>query len=160
MINLRPITADDQEFLYRVYASTRQEELAATGWPEQQKEVFLRQQFNAQHQYYQQHYSHSSFDVIEVDKCPAGRLYLARWPEEFRIIDIALLPEFRGQGVGSGLLTRILTEARQARLPVTIHVERNNPALDLYQRLGFHLAEDKGVYLFLRCNPPDKDHHA
>ena len=153
MFTLRPITPADQEFLYCVYASTRQEELAHVGWAEAQKEAFLRQQFDAQHQYYQEYYAGSAFDIIEVEGQPAGRLYLARWAEEFRIIDIALQPAFRRRGVGGRLLRQIMDEAAQAGKPVSIHVERNNPALGLYGRLGFQLAEDKGVYLFLKWDP-------
>ena len=153
MLTLRPITPADQEFLFCVYASTRQEELAITDWSGAQKEVILHQQFAAQHQYYQEYYTGSTFDIIEVDGQPAGRLYLARWADEFRIIDIALLPEFRRRGLGQRLLQDILVKAGKAGLPVTIHVERNNPALSLYTDLGFELAEDKGVYLFLKWEP-------
>ena len=153
MLTLRPITPTDQEFLFGVYASTRQEELSITDWSDTQKEAFLRQQFLAQHQYYQEYYTGSTFDVIAVDGQSAGRLYLARWKDEYRIIDIALLPEFRRRGLGRELLQNILAEAGHAGLPVTIHVERNNPALALYEQLGFRLAEDKGVYLFLKWEP-------
>lgn len=150
---LRPITPEDHEFLYRLYASTRQAEMDLVSWDDAQKAAFLRQQFEAQHQHYVQYYPHTDFDVIEIDGQPAGRLYLRRGEHEYRIVDIALLPEFRGRGVGTALLAAIQHEARQASLPVTIHVERFNPALEWYQQLGFHLLEDKGVYLFMEWRP-------
>lgn len=152
-ITLRPITPDDEAFLYRLYASTRAEELAMVEWDEPQKEAFLWQQFSAQHTYYQAHYYDTSFQVILWAGESVGRLYLARWQDEHRIVDIALLPVYRRQGIGSALLAEIIAEAEGKSLPVRIHVERENPALQLYERLGFHLLEDKGVYLFLERPP-------
>lgn len=146
---LRAASPDDAAFLCRVYASTRAEELSALEWTDDQKGAFLRMQFEAQHRYYQENYPSSSFDVVLVDGRPAGRLYVARWPEELRVIDVALLPEFRRRGIGTSLLRGLLEEAQGRGLPVRIHVERFNPALVLYERLGFRVLEDRGVYLFL-----------
>lgn len=145
-IALRPIRGEDMEFLFRVYASTRQEELAPVPWSEGMKEAFFRQQFAAQHAYYQEHYTGAEFDVILVDGAPAGRLYVARWADEIRIVDIALLPEFRGKGVGTRLLGEVLAEAGRKGLPARIHVERDNPARTLYLRLGFRDVSDHGIY--------------
>jgi ribosomal protein S18 acetylase RimI-like enzyme len=136
-----------------VYASTRVEELALVDWDDAQKETFLRAQFDAQDAWYREAYAKASFDVILVHGEPAGRLYLHRGPSEIRIMDIALLPEYRGGGVGTSLLEELAAEADAAGKRLTIHVERMNPALRLYERLGFAVAEDKGVYLFLERRP-------
>jgi len=153
-ISFRPITEDDLEFLYRVYASTREAEMALLVWPDREKEDFLRFQFNAQHTYYQQHFVESQFDLILLDGQPIGRLYLDRRKDEFRIIDIALLTQYRGQGIGGQIMADILQEAGRARLPVRIHVEQNNPALRLYHRLGFKEIGDEGVYYLMEWLPP------
>jgi GNAT superfamily N-acetyltransferase len=152
-IALRPISADDMAFLCRVYAGTREEELAVTDWSPAQKEAFLVMQFNAQHTYYQENYLGAAFQVVLLDKQPIGRLYMIRWPDELRIIDIALLPAHRGRGVGTAILGAILAEGRRLNLPVRIHVERFNPALRLYTRLGFRQAADKGVYYLMERIP-------
>jgi ribosomal protein S18 acetylase RimI-like enzyme len=122
-------------------------------WDDAQKDAFLRRQFAAQAAWWGEHYADASFDVVVVDGEPAGRLYVHRGERELRIVDIALLPEYRGSGVGTSLLGNLLAEADAAGKSVTIHVERLNPALRLYERLGFTLAEDKGVYLFLERRP-------
>jgi ribosomal protein S18 acetylase RimI-like enzyme len=122
-------------------------------WDDAQKDAFLRMQFDAQDAWWHEHYSGASFDVILVDGEPAGRLYVRRGATDIRIVDIALLPEHRGNGVGSALIRDLLAEADAAEKCVTIHVERMNPALRLYERLGFAVAEDKGVYLFLERRP-------
>ncbi len=140
---------DDREFLDTLYAGTRASEMEQTGWDEMQKAQFLRAQFEAQHAFYQEQFPRAAFDVIEVDGHAAGRLYLDRRAGEFRVIDIALLPDFRGRGIGGALMSGVMTEARAAGVPVRIHVERFNPARSLYERLNFRELEDKGVYILM-----------
>jgi ribosomal protein S18 acetylase RimI-like enzyme len=149
MTSLRPITQADVSFLARVYASSRAEELAITGWPDEVKADFCRRQFDAQSAYYAQNYPGASFQIIERDGWPIGRLYVDRWEKEIRIVDITLLPEARGSGIGTKLLRDLQEESRAAGKSLTIHVERFNRALGLYQRLGFQQIEDKGVYLLM-----------
>jgi GNAT superfamily N-acetyltransferase len=152
-LRFRPISPDDQELLLRVYGSTRDEELSSVAWEPGHREAFLLQQFTAQHAWYQENYAAAEFLVILLDGKPAGRLYVIRWEKEIRLIDIALLPEHRNGGLGSAILGEILAEGRAAGKPVTIHVEKFNPALRLYERLGFTPIEDRGVY-FLMERPP------
>jgi len=148
-LSLRPITPEDDSFLAAVYASTRAEELLVTDWSDEQKMAFCRMQFDAQTTHYTANYPGASFQIIERSGVPAGRLYLARWEKEIRIVDITLLPEHRGTGIGTKLLKELQEEARGAGKKLSIHVERLNPALQLYERLGFQQVEDKGVYLLL-----------
>jgi ribosomal protein S18 acetylase RimI-like enzyme len=122
-------------------------------WGDGEKEAFLRQQFDAQDAYYREHYDGASFDVIEVDGEPAGRLYVARWEDEIRIMDIALLPEHRGAGLGTRLLRELLAEGARSGRRVSIHVEKHNRALRLYERLGFVAVADRGVHLLLEARP-------
>jgi len=152
-ITLRSIKNRDRDLLYCIYASTREDELSVLDWSRAQKEEFLRQQFEAQHAYYIEQFTNAAFDLIVLDRSPIGRLYVDRRSNEIRVIDIALLPEYRGKGIGSRLMMTILSEARLAGLPVRIHVEQNNPALHLYERLGFSPIEDEGVYLLMEWRP-------
>ena len=118
-------------------------------WDAAQKAAFLQMQFAAQHAYYQEQYADAAFDVILVGGQPAGRLYIHRRDDEFRIVDIALLPEFCNRGLGTTLLKNLQSETAAAGKTLRIHVERFNPALRLYERLGFRQIEDRGVYLFM-----------
>lgn len=148
-LTLRPATPADRELLFRVYASTREEELAPVPWPPEAKEAFLRQQFDAQDSWWRANYAGATYEVIVVAGVDSGRLYLWEGPKEIRVVDVALLPEARRRGAGTRLLEGLKERARAAGKAVSIHVERMNPALALYERLGFRLVEDKGVYLFL-----------
>jgi ribosomal protein S18 acetylase RimI-like enzyme len=150
-VTLRPVEPEDYPLLRAVYASTREEELALVQWDVGQREEFLRQQFDAQDAYYRENYTDTSFDVIEVDGRAAGRLYVARWEDEIRIVDIALLPEFRGFGVGTELVSGLLDEAAAAGKRLSIHVEKFNRARALYERLGFTQTADRGVYVLMEA---------
>lgn len=149
-VTLRLRTAEDMPFLAAVYASTRLEELARTGWPKTQIDTFLASQSAAQEAHYAQHYPGCAFYVIahEADRC--GRLYLDTWPSEVRIVDISLLPAHRGHGIGTKLLEAIIAYATSLGREVSIHVEFENPALRLYDRLGFERIEERGVYYLMR----------
>ncbi|MHC5654965.1 GNAT family N-acetyltransferase [Stappia sp. ICDLI1TA098] len=155
---LRAFTADgvssaDLAFLSRLYASTRAEELAPVPWSEAEKAAFLDMQFHAQHTHYMQNYPDAAWFIIEREGEAIGRLYLERWTSEIRIIDIALLPLARGDGLGAALLADVLAMAEREGRAVGIHVEHNNRAMGLYRRLGFVLVEDKGIYHLLRWRP-------
>lgn len=145
-IALRPAGDDDRPFLLTVYSSTRAEELAVVPWTDEQKDAFLRMQFEAQDSWYRQIYPDGEFLVVVREGTPIGRLYVARLLTEVIVVDIALLPEHRGQGIGSRLLADILAEADRDRLPITLHVEPLNPVKRLYERLGFEVREQGQVY--------------
>jgi len=156
-IDLRDVKADDADFLYSVYASTRADEMARVDWNTEQKEAFLRMQCNAQSQFYIENYPGATFQVITLNDQHVGRLYIHRREDEIRIMDITLLPEYRNLGIGSSLLQDILEQGKNLKLPVTIHVEQFNPALRLYKRMGFYPKEDKGVYLLMEWSPISKE---
>ena len=150
---LRPITENDWEFVYRVYASTRQGEMDQVPWSPEEKENFLRFQFHAQKTYYDEHFADAEFSIIESEGEALGRLYIDRRKDEIRLVDIALLPEARGRGIGSELMADILAEGEAKNLLVRIHVEHNNPAMGLYKRLGFKKIEEQGVYWLMEWTP-------
>jgi ribosomal protein S18 acetylase RimI-like enzyme len=149
-LTARRMIESDLPFLAQVYASTRAEELAPVPWTDAHKNAFLESQFQAQHAHYQRYYPNADWLVISHGGCDVGRLYIERWPSQHRIIDIALLPGHCGRGFGTALLRDLMDEAAAAGNAVSIHVEKNNPAMRLYRRLGFRTEEDKGVYDLMR----------
>jgi GNAT superfamily N-acetyltransferase len=150
------MTPEDLDFSYRVYASTRAEEMALTDWDEQEKEVFLRMQFQAQHDYYHQHWPDARYDLILLDEEPVGRLYVHRRTDEIRIVDVALLSEHRNRGIGGKIMQDLLAEGLESRRPVTIHVLKMNvQGQRFYARLGFSVAADVGSHLLMRWAPEE-----
>ncbi|HEV2964276.1 MAG TPA: GNAT family N-acetyltransferase [Candidatus Angelobacter sp.] len=152
-ITLRPVSDQDDDFLLSVYASTRIAELAQVPWSPEQKEVFVRMQFNAQKQHYATEYPQANHDLICVDGVPVGRLYLARDADALHILDITVLPEHRNSGIGSFLLGQVIEEARSEGRPVTIYIETFNPSLRLFERLGFRKDKENGFQLLLKWSP-------
>jgi GNAT superfamily N-acetyltransferase len=148
-IALREENESDLPFLVDLYASTRADELAPVPWPEAEKRAFLAHQFALQREQYRQHYAGAEWLLIERDAVPIGRLYLRRGNSEVRLMDIALVPEVRGAGLGTRLTRHLLDWADALALPVTLHVEPFNPAYRLYRRFGFGYVRSTGVYHFL-----------
>jgi GNAT superfamily N-acetyltransferase len=153
-IGYRSATDADLPFLALVYGSTRIEEVAQSGWPLETQRQFLAHQFDAQHRHYRKHYPAAEWLVIERGGAAVGRLYIEEWPDQIRLIDIALLPDQRGTGAGSAILSDLMDMAAAAAKPLTIHVEKNNPAMRLYRRLGFAPIDEHGVYDLMEWRPP------
>jgi ribosomal protein S18 acetylase RimI-like enzyme len=148
---LRPLDAADEESSFAVYASTRAAEMDLVSWSVEQKNAFLRMQFNAQRQHYHLHYPQACWQLIEVAGQAAGRLVSDDSdPQMSLLMDIALLPEYRGQGLGTAILHDWLAAAERAHKTISLHVEPNNPALRLYQRLGFEICAQSGFYLEMK----------
>jgi ribosomal protein S18 acetylase RimI-like enzyme len=151
---LRPAGPDDEEFLFALYASTREEELSLVPWSPEEKRQFLRMQFHAQTAHYKSHSPAASFDVIVAGDERAGRLIVDRRPGEIHIVDIALMPEFRGRGIGSSYLKELAGEAHGRGVPLRIFVEFDNPAQRLYERLGFVCVAEHGAHRHMELSPP------
>jgi ribosomal protein S18 acetylase RimI-like enzyme len=152
-LTLREATVDDEPFLFRVYADSRREELAHVPWTDEQRHAFLASQFAAQYRYYRENYDGATYQIVLADGQPVGRLFVARWPDEIRVVDIALLTEYRGAGVGTRVMRELCDEADAIGTPIGIHVEKQNAARRLYTRLGFGERQDRGVYSYL-VRPP------
>ena len=143
------MTEADREFLLGLYATTREAELAQVAWDDSVKRAFVEHQFSAQDELYRAHYPGARLDVIECDGERAGRLYVYRGEKDIRIMDIAVSPSFRGRGIGTALIEDLIEEARSSGRSVSIHVELQNPARSLYERLGFVPAGEHGVYVLM-----------
>ncbi|SRR5579859_48072 len=149
-VTLRPATAIDDDFLYSVYASTRAEEMKRVPWTAEQQEAFVKMQYAAQKQHYAAMYPGASHDIIYSGETAVGRIYLDRGEKALHILDITLLPEYRGRGTGSTLLRRLLEEAGASGKAVTIYVESFNPSLRLFERLGFAKEREEGFQLLMK----------
>jgi len=154
---LRSIKEGDHAILTEIYASTRRDELALAPWSEEQKEAFLQQQFAYQHSHYQQHFRNASFDLLLMGGQTIGRLYVDRRDDAINIVDIALLPAYRGAGIGTSILQELIAETaeRTEGCSLLVHVEKMNPAMSLYRRLGFNKIEDREVYDLMEWAPTD-----
>ena len=153
-IDVRPIQPGDLDFLRHVYASSREDEMAeVTHWTDEQKAEFLNEQFELQHRHYVEHYPGASLSLVTIGGRGIGRLYVDRWDDEIRLMDITLLPEFRNRGTGQSLIQGLVDEAKRTNKLLSCHVEDSNPAKRLYERLGFVEAGRHTFYRLMHCKP-------
>lgn len=152
MIQLRPVEEEDNLFIISVYRSTREKELSYTNWPEVQKQAFILMQSTAQHAEYKKNFPGAQFQIILYNKKKAGRFYTWENELEIRLIDIAMLPSFRGKGIGTTLLKQLIEKADRLQKKVSLHVEPDNPALKLYERMGFVYIKTNGRHFYMERN--------
>ena len=140
---LRPLRArapddGDAGFLARLYASTRPDLDSITAEPSFVAALIaMQQRFQAAG--YRNDFPAAIYLLLERDGAPCGRIVVDAGQEALRLVDIALLPEARGQGLGSHILRRLQACAAQLGLPLTLSVHHSNPqARRLYLALGFH----------------------
>ncbi len=153
-VSLRAATAEDDLFLYEIFVSTREDEFRFL--EETQKQALLKMQYNAQRSQYDEGYPDAESNIVLADDRPVGRLLVDEGEREILLIDIALLPESRTLGIGTHLLNELLRRAADARKPVRLHVLNSNPALRLYQRLGFSQVGGDSMYLEMMFEPRGK----
>ena len=154
MVSLRPATRDDDELVHRVYESTRAGEFARLGWSEAQLALFLKMQHDARQRGYAQQFPAAQLSIVIDGGEPAGTLHVERATEAIRLVDIALLPERRGAGIGAYLIKELQVEAARAGVPVRLQVALGNPAQRLYQRLGFVRTGGGEVHEAMEWRPP------
>jgi ribosomal protein S18 acetylase RimI-like enzyme len=150
---LRDEHDEDEAFLRELYASTRADEIASVGWSAVQADAFLRMQFDLQRRHYRHHFAGTSFQIVELDDRRIGRLYVDYTPRDVRVLDIALMPDARGKGIGRRLLEHVIAQASLRGAPVTLHVALQNRARRLYERLGFRIVAEDAMNLFMERPP-------
>jgi len=154
--SLRPARADDQDFLYRLYANTRPE-VAGFGWAHEQQEAFLRMQFNAQQRWYQSAYPAAEHSIITTKQEPIGRVLVAHGKGAATLVDISILPEYRRHGIGGAILRDLIWETSSQEQILRLQVLRTNPAQRLYSRLGFHQTGENEMYLQMATRTPGQE---
>jgi ribosomal protein S18 acetylase RimI-like enzyme len=152
-LSLRDATADDEQFLFDVYASTREEELAGLGWDEDQKLMFIRMQFLAR----ERSYPRGGNQIITLDERPIGRMLVERNDSLILLRDIALLTQYRNRGLGTSLIQDLMKEATASGRAIQLHVLFTSAAVHLYERLGFRKTGEEAAYFEMRWVPDTSD---
>jgi GNAT superfamily N-acetyltransferase len=152
-LQLRPVQPEDTPFLLRVYASARAAEMAMVPWTGEQKESFLRAQFEAQTREYTARHPHAEHSILVYRRRDVGRCFVSRAGAQVHILDLTVLTPERNAGAGSALIRRLQEEAAVAGAPLTIYVETFNPALAFFTKRGFRPQQQEGIHLLLKWMP-------
>jgi ribosomal protein S18 acetylase RimI-like enzyme len=156
-ISLQPASARDDDFLFLVYANTRKDEMASWGWSTAEQASFIRMQYDMRKRGYAASYPSAESAVISIGEVPAGSLIIFRGSDEIRLVDIALLPEFRGRGLGGEVIRMLISEAAHAGSRLRLSVLRSNRATHLYERLGFISTGGDTMYCEMECRPTESE---
>ncbi len=152
-LTFRPAGEDDEPFLRQVFDSTRDHLIQLVDWDAGRESAFLAMQYLAQSSHYRRAFAGSSYDVIELDGRPVGRIFVYRGPEDIRVVDVGLLPQHRGRGIGGAVLMAVMAEAAESARPVRLQTEPSNRALRLYERLGFVRVGTTGMHVDMEWMP-------
>ncbi|WCN38633.1 GNAT family N-acetyltransferase [Aneurinibacillus uraniidurans] len=156
MITRKNVTADDVSFLYQLYKETRGEALVVMDWDEEEREAFLRMQFDMQRSSYALQHLAADHEIIKLDKVPIGQVMTKITDHSIWLIDLSLLAQYRNQGIGTCLIRDLQERGEKMRKAVRLHVLYNNPAQDLYARLGFYITSEKFPYLAMEWLSSEK----
>ena len=152
-IGLRPASSADEKFLRDLYASLRWPELAPTAWPDTEKRAFCDMQYALQDRHYRAHFPGAEPMVIVVSEARVGRLYRALSADTLSVLDIAIVPEMRGRGIGTRLMAAMQSDAARLGQRIVLHVEHDNPTRRWYERLGFKPGELLGLHREMIWSP-------
>ena len=153
-LSLRPATDADEALLLHVYTSAREEAPDLVRRHPDSRRQIIEHEFHGRQSCYPLDFPGVEFFIVQRNGQAVGRLYLQDTAECLFVVDLILLPEWRGKGYGSALLKSIGAEAAGTGRPVRLHVEKQNAqARRLYDRLGFRQIKDIGQHLLLECHP-------
>ena len=155
LVEFRIIETNDKPFLKALYRSTRELELSYTTMTEAEKDRFITQQFNAQSQAYALNYLCAVHRIIRLGGNDIGRLIVNRADDHMRVIDLSLLPEYRGRGIGSDILRALQHEAQGGKVPIHLMAIINSPVVRLYQKLGFKITGQETTRYSMSWHPPE-----
>lgn len=136
----------DEAFLFKLYVSTRIDEVLGWGWDDMTRENFLRMQWKAQARHYANEYPDAVNCVVRYNGQLVGRLMTHCTELDILLIDIAILPEYRNLGIGTFLIAELQTEAEQTGKSLQLTVIKGSSAVHLYQRLGFVTLRENDLY--------------
>lgn len=155
IVRHRPVLPEDDAFLQKLYASTRAEEVALWGWPISQQELFLKMQCMAQQQSYHEQFPEGVHNLLLVEDIPIGQVFLHDIPTELHLVDISLIPEYQGRGIGSQLIQDLCRQAQHLHKPVRLQVLQFNRAQVLYHRLGFVITASADMRFHMEWRPQE-----
>ncbi len=150
MLSFKKVMNEDEDFLFHLYVSTRQDEFTHLGWSEKELEALLRMQYEAQKASYRSQIPAANHQITVYEHVPIGRIITAISEQAVGLVDISLLPEYRGRGFGTVLLQQVQRQAAEQGLPVKLHVLNGNPAQRLYARCGFYVTEESAPYIAMQ----------
>lgn len=141
-------SGEELGWVARLHRETLAEELRAGGLPAPLVELLVEGQLRGREQSWRSRFPEMRALVLRVQAELVGAVVVERGAAQVSVIDLVVVPGWRGLGVGAAVLRRVQEEA--GSLPVALSVRRDNPARRLYLRLGFVEGEGDAVHVAMR----------
>lgn len=145
-LDRRLATEEDAAFLLHLYHCNRAAELMMFGFSAEHQLQFVQMQFRARAFHYAHAYPGAQDQILQLNQQNVGRLLLHSSASTITLLDIGLLPEYCGRGIGSQVLTELIADADRGSKAIELHVEPQSRAKKLYQRLGFLVTQELPPY--------------
>lgn len=151
----RPIAADDAAFVRALYQATLRSQMpfGQTGLSDAQITALIDQQFAAQTEHYGTNYPHAEISIVEHPDGPVARLIVIEFDDEVRLGDLMVALEHRKRGLCSYIMDRNVELGLATGRPIHLHVEKLNPAVELYRRKHFEVIADLNSHWLMAYRP-------
>lgn len=149
-VSLRPQTEADLPFVEELVIAVREDEPGFRHLLPDERVRLLKEQHQLQWSHYRKVFPAAHFLLILADGQPVGRFYLDHAADHLRVIELSILPDYQGHGIGRRLMETIQAEAARRRHPVRLSVVNGNPVERFYATLGFVRDGLNGSHLRMR----------
>jgi ribosomal protein S18 acetylase RimI-like enzyme len=147
-IAVRPALADDFDFCADLYFGEMERTIRELNLDFAKQATNLRQRWDAQ-----------QVRIITLDGADIGWVQSMIEDDALFLGQLFVAPAHQGRGIGTTIVQRLIEEAACDRRAVTLGVVKTNPALRLYQRLGFRTTheDDRKFYMRRDPDPPNRN---
>lgn len=147
IISLCPVEPSHENFLLKLFTECRPDLALIIDVSKKQKASIISQQFTMEQQQLIQMYPDAELNIVMFNKEPVGRLYVHHGETADRILEIGLLEQYRGRGIGGKLVTTVIENAAKIGKTVRLQVVWfNQGAYAFYEKVGFQVIENRDVF--------------
>lgn len=107
-----------------------------------------------QRRFHREHWNKRELIAIQLDGIDIGTLWIKKFNDHWRFGEFFILPQYQNRGVGSHILSKVITDADQTHLPIRLEYLKWNPVASLYERNGFHCIGENETHYFMERNEP------
>jgi ribosomal protein S18 acetylase RimI-like enzyme len=138
---------DDEPFIRRLMIETLTDQLAAWSWPDEVRDLLLDAQYNIRRQGFRAIMADHPGVIVLVDGEPVAWYVAGEFEDEIRLVNLVVQNAYRGKGIGSAILRRLLVASDRSGKKLQLSVASNNQrASEFYARFGFRRTGDDGAH--------------
>ena len=142
-IQLREARPADVDFARALYFETMRGMIEPLfGWDQRRQEESFAEWFDLE-----------QASIIMADGRDVGWMQTRANEGEVFLGSLYVIPEMQRRGIGTHVLRELIAQSKRSSQPLTLAVMKNNPAIHLYERLGFRLTHEDRYKFYMRVDP-------